>query len=176
MIFLADGQECRCVTVPETTTIQDLVDHMLQVQDDWAEINVTGEKPIEMRDGTVFISASTKSNLLFLCFFFSCCFSFFFSCNTTAQAFTPPVLPSCSHSCSCCCLFFFFWLFEQPKAQTAVPMTSETALPLLKSARRLGAGHRARRSWTRTCGLMIPRCGPFAWHGKRLCSVNCTWR
>ena len=175
MIFLADGQECRCVTVPETTTIQDLVDHMLQVQDDWAEINVTGEKPIEMRDGTVFISASTKSNLLFLCFFFSCCFSFFF-----VQHYSTGIHATCSSLMFSLLLlllsFFFFWLFEQPKAQTAVPMTSETALPLLKSARRLGAGHRARRSWTRTCGLMIPRCGPFAWHGKRLCSVNCTWR
>ena len=109
MIFLADGQECRCVTVPETTTIQDLVDHMLQVQDDWAEINVTGEKPIEMRDGTVFaLSASTKSNLLFLCFFFSCCFSFFF-----VQHYSTGIHATCSSlmfSLLLLLLSFFFFL------------------------------------------------------------------
>ncbi|EGD76724.1 hypothetical protein PTSG_08075 [Salpingoeca rosetta] len=51
VIFLANGDECRCIRMAETATIQDLVDHMLRVQDDWAEINVDGQKPLSFKAG-----------------------------------------------------------------------------------------------------------------------------
>eukprot|EP00045_Choanoeca_perplexa_P016392 m.221308 g.221308 ORF g.221308 m.221308 type:complete len:427 (+) comp17246_c0_seq2:4981-6261(+) len=38
IVYLADGQQCRCLSVPAAGTIKDLIRSMLQVQEDWDDI------------------------------------------------------------------------------------------------------------------------------------------
>ena len=35
IIYLADGEQCRCLVVKQNETVQDLVDKMLQIQEEW---------------------------------------------------------------------------------------------------------------------------------------------
>lgn len=65
VVYLADGQQCRCIQVDANGTVQDLIEHMLeacltlltavqvndalQVQEEWEEIGQDGPKPITFK-------------------------------------------------------------------------------------------------------------------------------
>ena len=46
IVFLAEGSECRCLQVPRQGSVQDVIEAMVALQEEWEEIGRDGPKQL----------------------------------------------------------------------------------------------------------------------------------